>query len=154
MYWYFTPQFFIFFLKSNVMFMFISFFFVCKHFTFSDVLAMLSGQKQCIMLYIFSSNLWHNSKFSVLSRHLDAWRNCHLPWACGPSCLGTNIKLKKIKIVDAEIWSPFAWPDRSTNACIFNGEDDALCLLQQLFKLLGLESPFFILSNPALTETN
>ena len=48
-----------------------------------------------------------------------------------------------IIVVDAEIWSPFARPDHPTNACMINGEDAALCLLRQLLKLLGLESPFF-----------
>ena len=50
--------------------------------------------------------------------------------------------------VDAEIWSPFAQPDRSTNACMVNGEDATLSLLQQLFELLGLESPFFFFLIP------
>ena len=55
----------------------------------------------------------------------------------------SQLETKNIEHVDAEIWSPFARPDRSTNAYMINEEDVALCLLQQLFKLLGLKSPFF-----------
>ena len=50
---------------------------------------------------------------------------------------------RRLQNVDAEIYSPFARPDLSTNVYVVSSEDVTLFLFQRLFKSLGRNHPSF-----------
>ncbi|KAH9689125.1 putative UDP-glucuronate:xylan alpha-glucuronosyltransferase 4 [Citrus sinensis] len=60
---------------------------------------------------------------------------------------GSILSKNTSRVVDAEICSPFARPDLSTNVYVVSREEVTLFSLRLLLKPLGLESPILILLN-------